>query len=101
VAQKSTPVAQKSTPKAKSEDVVVDLGAFTEDLEASIVNIASPIMKKDEPPAKRIKPTPLPQPQSVLSSNVSTFEQHFHENGKITSPKFYKMAQIDVQFLVI
>jgi hypothetical protein len=55
--------------------VVVDIEALPKDLEASIVNIASPsIMKKYEPIAKRFRPSPLTQLQSFPSSNVSTFE---------------------------
>jgi hypothetical protein len=38
------------------------------------MNTISPIMKKDEPVAKQLKPSPLSQPQDVLPSNVSTFE---------------------------
>jgi hypothetical protein len=73
--KKSSLEAKISTTEAKTVDLVVDLGAFPKDLEASIVNTASPsIMKKDEPVAKRLKPSSLTQPQSVPSSNVSTFE---------------------------
>jgi hypothetical protein len=55
--------------------VVVDVASLLEDLEASIINIARPsIMEKDEPIAKWLRPLPLTQPHSVLSSNVSTFE---------------------------
>jgi hypothetical protein len=57
-AKKSTPEAKKSTPETKSADLVVDLESLTKDLEASI----SLIMKKDEPAAKRLKPSPLSQP---------------------------------------
>jgi hypothetical protein len=77
-AKKSTPETKKSTPEAKTStraDVVVDLATLPEDLEASTVNIANPsIMKKDEPLAKRLRPTPVTQLDSVPSSNVSTFE---------------------------
>jgi hypothetical protein len=46
-----------------------------EDVKASIVNIASPsIMEKKELIAKRLRPSPLTEPQSVPASNVSTFE---------------------------
>jgi hypothetical protein len=61
--KKSSPEAKKSTPKAKTTDVVVDLEALREDLEASTMNTTSPsIMKKDEPIAKRLKPSPFTQP---------------------------------------
>jgi hypothetical protein len=77
-AKKSTPETKKSTPEAKTStraDVDVDLATLPEDLEASTVNIANPsIMKKDEPLAKRLRPTPVTQLDSVPSSNVSTFE---------------------------
>jgi hypothetical protein len=72
--KKPSPETKKSTPETKSANLVVDLESLTEDLEASIVNTISPIMKKDEPTAKRLKPFPLSQPQDVLPSNVSTFE---------------------------
>jgi hypothetical protein len=64
----------KPSPEAKTTNLVVDLETLNEDLEASIVNTASPIMKKDEPVAKQLKPSPLTQPPSIPSSNVSTFE---------------------------
>jgi hypothetical protein len=65
---------KKSTPEAKKLDVV-DVEALPEDVEASIVNFASLfIMKKDEPIAKWLRPSPLTQPQGVPSSSVSTFE---------------------------
>jgi flagellar assembly factor FliW len=63
----------KSTPEAKKSDVV-DVEALPKDVEASIVNIVSPsIIKKDEPIAKQMRPSPLTQPQSVPASNVSIF----------------------------
>jgi hypothetical protein len=80
--KKSTPEAKKSTPETKSADLVVDLESLTKDLEASI----SPIMKKDEPAAKRLKPSPLSQPQDVLLSNVSTFELFPKLKGMALTP---------------
>jgi hypothetical protein len=66
---------KKSTPEAKNSNLIVEVASFLEDVEASIVNIASPsIMKKDEPIAKWLRPSPLTQLQSVPSLNVSTFE---------------------------
>jgi hypothetical protein len=81
-AKKSTPEAKKSTPETKSANLVVDLESLTEDLEASI----SPIMKKDEPAAKRLKPSPLSQPQDVPLSNVSTFELFPKLKGMALTP---------------
>jgi hypothetical protein len=70
--KKLTPEAKKSIPEATNSDVVVEVASIPED---STINIANPsIMKKDEPSAKRLRPTPLTQVVSVPSSNVSTFE---------------------------
>jgi hypothetical protein len=73
-AKKSTPKAKKSTPMATNFDVVIEVASIFEDVETSTVNLASPIIKEDEPCAKRYRPTPLTQVVSVPSSNVSTFQ---------------------------
>jgi hypothetical protein len=73
--------------------VVVDLATLPEDLEASIVNIANPsIMKKDEPPAKQLRPTPMTQLESVPSSNVSTFELLSKLKGMALTPPILRSS---------
>jgi hypothetical protein len=53
---------KKSTPEAKKLNVVLDVEALPENVEASIINIGSPsIMRKDEPIA--IRPSPLTEPK--------------------------------------
>jgi hypothetical protein len=95
---------KKSTPEAKTSipvDMVVDLVALVEDLEASTINIASPsIMKKDEPVAKGLRPSLVTQPESVPSSNVSTFELLPKLKGMALTPPSISRSSTSSEFIL-
>jgi hypothetical protein len=99
--KKSTPKAKKSTPEATNSNVVVEVASIPVDVEASTVNIASPsIMKKDEPSAKWLRPTPLTQVVSVPSSNVSTFELLPKLKGMVLIPPPISSSSTSSKFIL-
>jgi hypothetical protein len=92
---------KKSTPEATNFDVVVEVASIPEDVEASIVNIGSPsIMKKDEPSAKRLRPSQLTQLVSFSSSNVSTFELLPKLKGMALIPPPISNSSTSLEFIL-
>jgi hypothetical protein len=98
--KKSTPKAKRSTPMATNSDEVIEVASILEDVETSTVNLASPIMKEDEPSTKRSRPTPLTQVVSVPSSNVSTFQLLSKFKGMALVPPPISSSSTSSEFIL-